>query len=227
MRFDVIERDGGVTPVDVDIEEVVIGGWTGRDDEAVQHHIDELAEIGVPAPSKTPLFYRVSADLLTQDAHIQTVGAGGSGEVEAVLIATSAGVLVAVGSDHTDREAESYSVALSKQLCAKPISSQAWRLEDVIEGWDDIQLASAQERDGKTVDYQGGTLASCRRPEEMVRLYSDKDALPVGTVLFLGTIPVIGEIAGGDAFAMRLVDTANDNRMLGHAYRIDVLPVVS
>lgn len=227
MRFDVIELDGTVTPVDVDIEQVVIGGYTGRDTAAVQEHIDELAEIGVPAPSTTPLFYRVSANLLTQEAHIQTVGAGGSGEVEAVLIATSAGVLVAAGSDHTDREAESYSVALSKQLCAKPISRQAWRLEDVLEGWDYIHLASAQERDGKTVDYQAGQLAACRRPEEMVRLYTEKDALPVGTVLFLGTIPVMGEIAGGDAFAMRLIDTANGDRMLGHAYRIEVLPNVS
>lgn len=227
MQFDVIELDGAVTPVDVDIEQVVIGGYTGRDTAAVQEHIDELAEIGVPAPSTTPLFYRVSANLLTQEAHIQTVGAGGSGEVEAVLIATSAGVLVAAGSDHTDREAESYSVALSKQLCAKPVSRQAWRLEDVLEGWDEIHLASAQERDGQTVDYQAGKLAACRRPEEMVRLYTDKDALPVGTVLFLGTIPVIGEIAGGDAFAMRLIDTANGERMIGHAYRVEALPNVS
>jgi hypothetical protein len=227
MRFDVVELGGGATTVEVEIEEVVIGGWTGRDAAAVQHHIDELAEIGVPGPSSTPLFYRVSADLLTQAEHIQTVGDGGSGEVEAVLIGTAAGILVAVGSDHTDRKAEAWSVAHSKQLCQKPISRQAWRLEDVLAGWDDIELASAQERDGETVEYQTGALSACRRPEELVKLYTEEDGLPVGTVLFLGTIPVIGELKGGDAFAMRLSDPAHGGRTLGHAYRVETLPVIA
>lgn len=227
MRFEVLELDGGTTEVEVEIDEVVIGGWTGRDEAAVQHHIDELAAIGVAGPSETPLFYRVSADLLTQAPQIQTVSDGGSGEVEAVLIGTASGILVVVGSDHTDRKAEAWSIAHSKQLCAKPVSSQAWRLEDVLTGWDDIQLASAQQRDGETVEYQAGTLALCRRPEDMVKRYTGDSALPVGTALFLGTIPVIGALKGGDAFAMRLVDPAHAGRMLQHAYRVDVLPVVS
>ena len=226
MRFDVQELDGGVTPVDVDIDAVVIGGWTGRDAAAVQHHIDELAEIGVPGPSKTPLYYRVGADLLTQAEHIQTVGDGGSGEVEAVLIASREGLLVGVGSDHTDRKAEAWSVALSKQLCPKPIGRQAWRLADVLGHWDEIMLQSAQERDGATVEYQNGALSACRRPEDIVERYTGDGALAVGTALFLGTIPVIGELKGGDAFAMRLVDTANGGRTLDHAYRVEVLPVV-
>lgn len=227
MKFEIQELNGDVTEVEVEIDAVVIGGWTGRDQAAVQHHIDELAEIGVPAPSTTPLYYRVSADLLTQAPFIQTVGDGGSGEVEAVLVGTSAGILVAVGSDHTDRKAEAYSVALSKQMCVKPISRRAWRLEDVISGWDDIQLQSAQERDGATVEYQNGALSACRRPEDIVERYTGDGALAVGTALFLGTIPVIGELKGGDAFAMRLVDTANGGRTLDHAYRVEILPVVS
>jgi len=227
MRFDVIERDGAGTPVDVDIEQGVIGGYTGRDTAAVQEHIDELAEIGVPAPSTTPLFYRVSANLLTQDAHIQKVGAGGSGEVEAELIATSAGVLVAVGSDHTDRDAESYSVALSKQLCAKPISRQASRLEDLMEAWDETQLATAQETDGQTRDYQAGKHAAYRSPEEMVRLSMANAALAAGPAMSRGTLSGICEIADGDAFAMRPIDTANGDRMQEHAYRVEALPNAS
>ena len=227
MRFEVLELNGGVTPVDVDIDEVVIGGWTGRNAADVQHHIDELAAIGVPGPSTTPLFYRVAANLLTQSAFIQTVGDGGSGEVEAVLIGTADGILVVVGSDHTDRKAEAWSIAHSKQLCPKPVSRQAWRLEDVLAGWDDIRLESAQERDGATIEYQSGQLSACRRPEEMVRLYTGDDALPIGTALFLGTIPVMGELKGGDAFAMRLVDAAHNDRVLGHAYRVEALPVVA
>lgn len=226
MRFEVAELSGATTIVDVDIQQVVIGGWTGRDAAAVQHHIDELAEIGVPGPSETPLFYRVSRDLLTQSAVIQTVGDGGSGEVEAVVIGTESGMIVVAGSDHTDRDAESYCIPLSKQLCAKPVSAQAWRYEDVIEGWDGIALEADQDRDGVTVEYQRGPLAACRRPEDLIKRYTDGETLAVGTALFCGTIPVIGGIAGGDAFTMRLVDPAHD-RSLAHTYRIDVLPIIT
>ncbi len=38
-------------------ERLVIAGWAGRDETAVRRHIEELAELGVPPPSRTPLFY--------------------------------------------------------------------------------------------------------------------------------------------------------------------------
>lgn len=226
MRFEVAELSGAVTVVEVDIQQVVIGGWTGRDAAAVQHHVDELAEIGVPGPSETPLFYRVGRDLLTQNTVIQSVGAGGSGEVEAVVIGTDSGMIVVAGSDHTDRDAESYSIPLSKQLCPKPVSVQAWRYDDVIEGWDEIGLEADQERSGATVEYQRGPLAACRRPEDLIQRYTGGASLPVGTVLFCGTIPVIDGIAGGEAFTMRLSDPAK-NRILEHTYQIDVLPIIT
>ncbi|VTR33195.1 Protein of uncharacterised function (DUF2848) [Serratia fonticola] len=46
--------------LDADIDHLVIAGWTGRDYKAIQHHIQELAELGVPQPSSVPLFYRVA-----------------------------------------------------------------------------------------------------------------------------------------------------------------------
>ncbi|MCB2105045.1 MAG: DUF2848 family protein, partial [Rhodobacteraceae bacterium] len=30
----------------VTVHKVIVGGWTGRDRDALQHHIDELAKIG-------------------------------------------------------------------------------------------------------------------------------------------------------------------------------------
>ena len=44
--FDVEGREVGV-----EVTSVVIAGWTGRNKEAVQHHIDELVAIGVAPPS--------------------------------------------------------------------------------------------------------------------------------------------------------------------------------
>ena len=52
--------------VDVDIDHPIVAGWTGRNPDAVAHHIAELAEIGVTPPSRVPLFYRVSGRLATR-----------------------------------------------------------------------------------------------------------------------------------------------------------------
>src|SRR5882762_4217023 len=109
---------------------------------AVQHHIDELAALGVPAPSTVPLFYRVAGQQLTQGAAIEVVGEGSSGEVEPVLIAMADGLWLGIGSDHTDRAAEAYSVALSKQLCPKPLGDALWRFEELAGHWDALVLRS-------------------------------------------------------------------------------------
>ncbi len=105
----------------------VIAGWTGRDEAAIQHHIHELELIGVPAPSQVPLYYRCGADLLTQSATIEVLGADSSGEAEPVLFFAAGQWWLTVGSDHTDRRVETYSIAVSKQMCPKPVAAQAWR----------------------------------------------------------------------------------------------------
>ena len=109
-----LEFDGRV----VDIDELVIAGWTGRDVEALNHHIEELKAIGVQPPSKVPLYYRVAASLLTQTETVQVLGDDTSGEVEPVLVGTPDRLWVTVGADHTDRKLESYGVAASKQVCS-------------------------------------------------------------------------------------------------------------
>ena len=113
------------------VDELVIAGWTGRDEAALRRHIRELEELGVKPPKTTPIFYRVAADLITQASAIQVSGPDTSGEVEFVLLARADGLWVTVGSDHTDRKAETVGVSLSKQLCAKPICRDAWRYDEI------------------------------------------------------------------------------------------------
>ena len=72
---------GAVEKIAVEIGDLVIAGWTGRDVAALNHHIDELKEIGVMPPSTVPLNYRVGAHLLTQAGLIQVLGTDSSGEV--------------------------------------------------------------------------------------------------------------------------------------------------
>ena len=46
---------GAVEKVVVDINDLVIAGWTGRDVAALNHHIEELKAIGVQPPSRVPI----------------------------------------------------------------------------------------------------------------------------------------------------------------------------
>jgi hypothetical protein len=199
------------------IHELVIAGWTGRDEAALRKHIRELEEIGVKPPKTTPIFYRVSASLFTYANEIQVSGPDTSGEVEFVLISTERGLRVAVGSDHTDRKAETIGVSLSKQLCAKPVSTDSWPYEEVKPHWEKLVLRSWQ--DGEL--YQEGPVTAMRSPEDLMARYGK---LPAGHAMFCGTLAAKGGIRGGSRFRMELEDPVRA-RKLSHEYRVKILPV--
>jgi hypothetical protein len=113
----------GSQPVAYASTQLVIAGWAARDEAAVKHHIEELAEIGVPPPSSVPLFYRTAASLLTQSERMEVLGPDSSGEVESVIVSMDDGLWLTIGSDHTDRKAEAQGVALSKQLCGGKLAA--------------------------------------------------------------------------------------------------------
>ena len=198
------------------VEQLVIAGWTGRDEAALRKHIRELEAIGVKPPQTTPIFYRVSASLLTFSSEIQVSGNDTSGEVEFVLLQTDAGLRVAVGSDHTDRKAETIGVSLSKQLCAKPLSRESWRYEEVKPHWEKLVLRSWS--DGEL--YQEGPVAAMRTPEDLLSRYP----LQAGWAMFGGTLAAKGGIRPAKVFRMELEDPVR-GRKLAHEYRIRVLPV--
>ncbi len=144
------------------IDHVIVAGWTGRNLEAVEHHIKELAELGVAPPSQVPLFYRVSNALLTQASEMEVLGEENSGEVEPVLIKHGDKLYLGLGSDHTDRALEAYSVAASKQICAKPVANELWAFDEVQHHVDQIELRCWIMEDVNCVLYQEGFLASIR-----------------------------------------------------------------
>jgi len=202
---------------DQPITELVIAGWTGRDEQALRKHIRELEELGVKPPKTTPIFYRVAASLLTFSNEVQVSGPDTSGEVEFVLLAKRDGLWVTVGSDHTDRKAETIGVTLSKQLCAKPLAPDSWRYDEVKPHWERLMLRSWT--DGKL--YQEGPVTAMRSPEDLMKRYG---GLKVGYAMFGGTLAAIGGIRGGERFKMELEDPVL-RRKLSHEYRIRVLPV--
>ena len=199
----------------MEVRELVIAGWTGRDEQSLRKHIRELEALGVKPPKTTPIFYRVSAHLLTFSDQIQVSGPDTSGEVEFVLLQGSE-LRVALGSDHTDRKAETIGVSLSKQLCAKPVSRESWRYDEVKPHWECLMLRSWT--DGEL--YQEGPVTAMRSPEDLMSRYP----LKPGYAMFCGTLAAKDGIRGGARFTMELEDPVL-KRKLSHEYRIHVLSV--
>ena len=204
------------------VRDLVIAGWTGRDVAALEKHVRELEAIGVKRPKTTPIFYRVAAALLTSDNTIEVLGDQSSGEAECVVYSLDDGLFVGVGSDHTDRKAEAVGVSLSKQMCAKPVSRDVWRLEDVAVHWDKLVLRSYVSTEGRRRLYQEGPVAAMRPPTELFKLYCG-GLLPAGTAMFCGTLAVHGGIAPSETFEMELEDPVL-GRKITHSYRVKTLP---
>jgi hypothetical protein len=205
------------------IKNLVVAGWTGRNTAALEAHIKELEAVGVKRPKSVPIFYRNAVSLLTIAPEIQVMGDKSSGEVEFVLYALNDGLWVGVGSDHTDRKAETINVTLSKQMCAKPVGPQLWRYDEVKPHWDRLTLRSFVPDGGKRRLYQEGPVTNMRSPEELIRLYTGGDKLAAGTAMFCGTFAVHGGISSSGTFDMELDDPVL-GRKLTHSYKIVSLP---
>jgi hypothetical protein len=208
-----------------EVNQLVIAGWTGRDREAVAHHVAELEAIGVRRPTTIPCFYRLGASLLTTASEIEVVGDASSGEVEFVLVSAADGLYVGIGSDHTDRKVEAYGVTVSKQMCPKPVGPELWRLADTEPHWDRLTLRSHVTQSGNTTLYQEGAVTRMLAPRELLAKFPDSPGvLSPGTAMFCGTLPVKGEIGGGEKFAIELHDPVRGLR-LHHEYSIRSLPL--
>lgn len=172
-------------------------GYAGRDTEQVQAHVDELAELGVPAPSNVPTLYPLSANLADQPATVQVPHGQTSGEAEWALVVDDAGdLLLTAACDHTDRALEVHGVAWSKQSAPDVLGDVAWRLADVEHELDAFTLRAWA---GDEL-IQDGTLAQLLSPRYWADALTKADLLRPGTVVLSGTIPMI---AGVDQFAGR------------------------
>ncbi len=128
---------------------------------------------------------------------------------------------VGVGSDHTDRELETFSVAVSKQLCDKPIAAELWGYEDVADHWDRLTLRS-WINDG--VLYQEETLDGLIPHGEL--LAHMKPPLTDGTLMFCGTFGAHGGIRPVRVFRYELEDPVRGRTIAGR-YSMRTLPMIS
>jgi hypothetical protein len=186
----------------VSIETLVIAGWTGRDEAAVERHIAELQALGVTRPRTVPCFYRVGANLLTQTDVIDVTGVDSSGEVEFVLVSLDDALYVGVGSDHTDRKVEAYRVTVSKQMCP---SHKPDPLSFVMSSRIGTRSAALLGRARSPRATQEGSVANIR-----ARTISWRDIFETGCCRqhgnVLRTLAVNGDIGGGGNFDIELED---------------------
>ncbi|MCR6522070.1 DUF2848 domain-containing protein [Lysinibacillus capsici] len=202
---------------------LLIAGYTGKDQASVKKHIDELREIGVPAPPQVPMIYDVSTNLLTTSPSISVVQESSSGEAEVVIMNVKRKWYVGLGSDHTDRELEKLSIQKSKQVCSKPISTQFWLLDDIESRWDDIEMRSWMIVNGEKKEYQTGTLGEFLHPKELIKIITERGYYSEDLMVFCGTLPIVtGEFIYGDGFSAELYDALTD-RKIQLDYKVHIL----
>src|SRR5438105_2824952 len=220
IELECLRLDGSKKPVRLEGFKCFCDGYTGRDREAVDRHIKELADdLGVPPPERVPTCYPMAARLVLVDPRsIEVYGDRTSGEAEPVLFVTGCRArYLGVGSDQTDRELERHSIPLAKNLCPKVLSRQVWDLEEVRAGWDDLLLQSWS--DGAL--YQEARLRTMLAPDELLAAVPN-GRLGVEAIVMGGTIPTIGGFRYGRQFECALTDE-KAGRELRVTYQIEPL----
>lgn len=221
VKFDVV--DGGARRVVV--RYALNAGYTGRDNEQVQHHVDELAKLGVPAPTQIPTLYPLSATNISQADVVQAPHGKTSGEAEWALVVgdDADDLLLTVACDHTDRALEVHGVAWSKQTAPDLLGGVAWRLQDVAADLDSFTLRAWVRHGDAEQLIQDGTVAQLLPPAYWVERLTDAALLRPGTVLLSGTIPMVeGVDQFADGWRAELADgRGNVSRV---AYAVEPLP---
>ena len=213
--------------VTVDVDRVVNAGYSGRDREDVQAHIDELLkdDIIAEAPDTVPVTYQLAPyTLLADPGAVQVVGESTSGEAEYGLIVTGDETYVVAASDQTDRDLEKHGIRKSKQIAPNVVSADAWRLSDVRDHWDEIELRAWTTVDGERRPYQEDTLAALLAPAEILDVvHSRYGAADGGEVVLSGTVATLeGDVRPGSRFEVELVDPVRD-QSLSVAYDVEPL----
>lgn len=212
------------TPCEVTVHRAVIAGWTGRDPALVEKHMAELEALGVARPPSAPVFYRVAAARLTTSDEIEVSGADSGGEVEFVLLSHDGRLWAGVGSDHTDRAVETYSVTVSKQMCDKPIADRFWDYTEIASHWDRLVLRAWTGEGASAALYQEGAVSAMLAPDDLIARFGD-GGLAEGTLMFGGTLPAIGGVRPTAEFAFELEDPVL-GRKIRHRYAARSLPLL-
>lgn len=220
FSFTVLDVSGKPSPLEFDVEHIINAGYTGRDQAAVQAHIDELKEEGIPAPDHTPTYFPKFFDRMTQDNVFEVLDeTDHSGEAEFALLFQGGKIYVGTGSDHTDRKLEGVDIPKAKQVYPNTISRELWNLSDVIGHWDQLILRSWVRVDGKKVLFQEATLDAMLDPSDLIQrvkaLLADPNSTD-GLVVYSGTVAAIAKVPYSDYFEAEIEDPVLKRKLSQH-----------
>jgi hypothetical protein len=208
----------------VQLKGAVICGYTGRDQAAVQKHVNELEKEGIKPPPSVPMYYPKPAWGLSIAEDMHVLGAETSGEVEFVLLPLDGKTYVGVGSDHTDRNLEKLDIPKSKQVCPSMISKTLWDLDEVKGHWDQLEFRSWATRGGERVLYQQSAVTCILPPAELLaRVRGRVPGSLTGLAIFSGTSALL---TNGFVFAERFEGELHDpvlKRSIRIAYGVHTL----
>lgn len=215
----------GTRPLSFEVSALWNGGWASRDLAAVQRHAEELANMGVAAPTRVPIYFPLSINLATTSDRVQVLGSETSGEVEyALLVGADDELYVTVASDHSDRHFERFGIQLSKQLYPDVLAPEVWPYAEVRPHWDALVLRAWAIKRGERSLYQQAPLAELLSAADWLQRLGD-DELRVrrpGLVFLSGTPPTVGGLVFADAFEMELEDPVL-GRTIRHRYEVQIL----
>lgn len=191
---------------------VILAGFTASDPQKARAHIDELRREGIVVPDRIPWFGTVSHERLSTAASLDVGGAAAtSGEVEAVLLVHESGWYLGVGSDHTDREREKRDMEAAKADFLKILAPRVWPYDAVRSEWDTLEISSRVRLKDAWQPYQHARLGDLLPPERILEHLGA--GVGPGTAVFLGTIPTLGGLVFGDAFAGALTRPQTGERL--------------
>ncbi|PKR77937.1 hypothetical protein CEY16_08410 [Halalkalibacillus sediminis] len=220
-----LEHEGNTFTVQLD--EAYCIGYTGRNKEKTLEHVKELKEIGVPEPKEIPALYPVRQSCLNRSGKIDVLGNETSGEAEIAIIfgEDENDIYITVGSDHTDRSLETVDINKSKQVCDKPFAQEVWKLDDIKDHWDQLELSSSIQINDEWVDYQNHAISAIMPLEEIIDYVKEKNIKMKNTIIFAGTVPLLNGFKFGEKFEMKFIDPVR-KRTITSTYEIKNLEVV-
>lgn len=211
--------DGAETRV-LDVARVYNLGFTIRDRDKMQRHLDEVVGVHVPWPERPPVIFPISAWATITSDDVPVQYGRTSGEIEIVTVVDGDELLIGVGSDHTDRELEATDIPWGKQVAPNILAPTLWRWRDVADHWDQVQLESYV--DGTL--YQKALVSEFWTPEEMVTSVKGRiKEVPGARVFYSGTVVSENEqLDFGKEWSLRMIDPVA-GKTIRHDYTVTVL----
>lgn len=221
MKYNLITKQG-TTQEELELNNLIVVGFAGKDIEKTMEHIRELEAEGIKCPKTVPVVYQCSKEILTTADTIEVIDEKTSGEVEYLVLVRDGKYYIGIGSDHTDRALEAVSIHKSKQLCLKPYATDFWAYDEIQDHFDQIKLVSYQVVDGKEIEYQAG-VTSDLLPIGRILAEVEKEVSTNNSLIYTGTVPLKAGFKFGSKFSCKLIDEKL-NRELTLSYSVTVIP---